>query len=106
MLHSVKGAALVGFERGYGLAFSVLEWLPDGAPKLSAPLIVKVIPESCGLARCFNVCTLHATKLACRRGRTPVQHGKSFRTLPKPQPITPCLGERAAGRNAISCDLV
>ncbi|PNW76262.1 hypothetical protein CHLRE_12g541600v5 [Chlamydomonas reinhardtii] len=54
VLHSVKGAALVGFERGYGLAFSVLEWLPDGAPKLSAPLIVKVSKLAVGMAIGYN----------------------------------------------------
>ncbi|KAG2433751.1 hypothetical protein HXX76_008113 [Chlamydomonas incerta] len=54
VLHSVKGAALVGFERGYGLAFSVLEWLPDGAPKLSSPLIVKVSKLAVGMAIGYN----------------------------------------------------
>ncbi|KAG2433752.1 hypothetical protein HXX76_008114 [Chlamydomonas incerta] len=54
VLHSVKGAALVGFERGYGLAFSVLEWLPDGAPKLSSPLIFKVNKVALGMAMGYN----------------------------------------------------
>ncbi|KAG2438385.1 hypothetical protein HYH02_010840 [Chlamydomonas schloesseri] len=54
VLHSVKGAALLGFERGYGLGFSVMEWLPDGSPKLSAPLIIKVSKLAVGMAIGYN----------------------------------------------------
>ncbi|EFJ43154.1 hypothetical protein VOLCADRAFT_96687 [Volvox carteri f. nagariensis] len=49
LLHSVKGAAVLGFERGHGMAFKVLETQPDGTNKLSAPVMVKTSKVAIGL---------------------------------------------------------
>ncbi|GLC68181.1 hypothetical protein PLESTF_000657400 [Pleodorina starrii] len=54
LLHSVKGAAVVGFERGHGLAFKVLETRADGTLRLSAPVMVKTSKVAVGLQLGFS----------------------------------------------------
>ncbi|GIL49572.1 hypothetical protein Vafri_5909 [Volvox africanus] len=54
LLHSVKGAAVLGFERGHGMAFKVLETLPDGSIKLSPPVMVKTSKVAVGLQLGYN----------------------------------------------------
>ncbi|KAG2438386.1 hypothetical protein HYH02_010841 [Chlamydomonas schloesseri] len=54
ILHSVKGAAVVGFERGHGFAVKVLGWNADGTPQLSAPVMVKLSKVAVGLSVGYN----------------------------------------------------
>ncbi|GIL73549.1 hypothetical protein Vretifemale_3692 [Volvox reticuliferus] len=54
LLHSIKGAAVLGFERGHGMAFKVLETLPDGTMKLSPPVLVKTSKIAVGLQLGYN----------------------------------------------------
>ncbi|GLI64661.1 hypothetical protein VaNZ11_007989 [Volvox africanus] len=54
LLHSIKGAAVLGFERGHGMTFKVLETLPDGSVKLSSPVMVKTSKIAVGLQLGYN----------------------------------------------------
>lgn len=50
LMHSVKGAAVLGFERGHGLLFKVLsEDVDGGPPQLSPPVIVQLSKVAVGL---------------------------------------------------------
>ncbi|KAG2433750.1 hypothetical protein HXX76_008112 [Chlamydomonas incerta] len=54
ILHSVKGAAVLGYERGHGIAVKILGWNDDGTPQLSAPIVVKLSKVAVGLSVGFN----------------------------------------------------
>ncbi|PNW76263.1 hypothetical protein CHLRE_12g541550v5 [Chlamydomonas reinhardtii] len=54
ILHSVKGAAVLGYERGHGFAVKILGWNDDGTPQLSAPVVVELSKVAVGLSVGYN----------------------------------------------------